>query len=61
MKKQSQKQSEKKLSLKKVQLTKLGMASIQGGLGLTQEGGGDCMFPDNKSKPDDGGLKLPTQ
>jgi len=64
MKKQNQ--NEKKLSLKKLQLSKItNMGNIHGGLKLGQvdggDGDGDCIFPEDKSKPVDDGIKHPTQ
>ncbi|MCY1661031.1 hypothetical protein [Chryseobacterium sp. SL1] len=68
MKKQKQNQSEKKLSLVKLQLSKINMANIHGGIGAgpleTQlaDGGDDkCMFPEDASNPADHGIKTPTQ
>lgn len=65
MKKQNQNQSEKKLSLKKLQLSKINnMANVHGGGPLQAQladGGNDCMFPEDASKPADHGIKTPTQ
>lgn len=65
MKKQNHNQKEKKLSLKKLQLSKVSnMLSVHGG-GPWQtqldNGDNDCMFPEDASKPADHGIKTPTQ
>ncbi|GEN78219.1 hypothetical protein [Chryseobacterium hagamense] len=61
MKKQDQ--NGKKLSLKKIQLSKISnMSNIHGGLkqGQFDGGDGDCIFPEDKSKPVDDGIKNTT-
>ena len=68
MKKQKQNQSEKKLSLVKLKLSKINnMANIHGGIGggplQTQlaDGGDDkCIFPEDASQPVDHGIKNTT-
>ena len=67
MKKRKQNQSEKKLSLIKLQLSKVNnMANIHGGgpeqLQLVGGDGSDgCIFPEDASSPVDHGIKTPTQ
>ncbi|NML70762.1 hypothetical protein HHL23_13295 [Chryseobacterium sp. RP-3-3] len=63
MKKRKQNQSGKKLSLIKLQLSKItNMGNIQGGgPSQAQFGSGDCMFPEDASSPVDHGIKPPTQ
>ncbi len=63
MKKQKQKQSEKKLSLVKLQLSKINMVNIHGGIDAVPLESSDdkCMFPEDASNPADHGIKTPTQ
>ncbi|WP_157885960.1 hypothetical protein [Chryseobacterium glaciei] len=64
MKKQKQNQSGKKLSLIKLQLSKItNMGNIQGGGPFQAQFGSDdgCMFPEDASKPVDDGIKTRTQ